>query len=94
MDAASLYDLLKTLSDAGREIATQQQGLADHGGATVAISLQDVAVVKAFAEQPAAHARVWQGMPQACISLTDVTRWHKDLFCKNIPRGSHDQCIY
>lgn len=93
MDAASLYDLLKTLSDAGREIATQQQGLADHGGAIVTISQQDLAVVKAFAEQPAAHATVWQGMPQACISLTDVTRWHKDLYCKN-KLHSHDQCIY
>ncbi len=77
MDADSLYDLLKPLSDAGREIASQQQGLADRSSAThssARIDSQDVLVIKAFAEQSAAHAAIWQGMPQAGISLTDVTR--------------------
>lgn len=77
MTADSLYDLLKSFSDAGREIASQQQGLADPSSATQSptrIGSQDVSVIKAFAEQTAAHAAVWQGMPQAGISLTDVTR--------------------
>ncbi len=77
MTADSLYDLLKSFSDAGREIASQQQGLADPSSTThsfARIGLQDVSVIKAFAEQTAAHATIWQGMPQAGISLTDVTR--------------------
>ncbi|KAL0028583.1 hypothetical protein WJX79_003483 [Trebouxia sp. C0005] len=77
MTADSLYDLLKPLSDAGREIASQQQGLADRSSAThssAQMDSQDVLVIKAFAEQTAAHVTIWQGMPQAGISLTDVTR--------------------
>ena len=77
MTADSLYDLLKHFSDAGREIASQQQGLADRSSAihpSVRIDSKDVSVIKAFAEQTAAHAAIWQGMPQAGISLTDVTR--------------------
>lgn len=80
MDATSLYDLLKPLSDAGREIAAQQQGLAEHGNGAAPSSLigrQDIAVIKSFAEQAAAHTATWQGMPQAGISLTDVARSEK-----------------
>ena len=76
MTADSLYDLLKPFSDAGREIASQQQGLAARSSTnqSARIDSQHVLVIKAFAEQTAAHATIWQGMPQAGISLTDVTR--------------------
>ena len=75
MDINALYDLLKLLSNTGRELVAQQRGSA--AGGTVALEFlqnDDVLTSKAFSEQATAHTEVWQGMPQAGISLSDVSR--------------------
>ena len=77
MGETPLYDLLKSLSDAGREIAAQAQGVGDNasaGAVSIPLHLQDIMLVRQFAEQTALHSEVWQGMPQAGISLTEVNR--------------------
>ena len=76
MSATNLYELLKPLSDAGRGIAAQQQGSADGSAISLCAKpvMHDVCGVRYFAEQAAGHTAIWQGMPQAGISLTDVTR--------------------
>ena len=75
MDTQALYDLLRSLSHAGREVAAQQQGLAEDGSIScVSLHTEDIRVIKCFAEHAAAHTAVWQGMPQAGISLSDIAR--------------------
>ena len=75
MDPQTLYDLLKSLSCYGREVAAQQQGLGGKDSASCPIlHTDDVWVIKRFAERATAHIAVWQGMPQAGISLSDIAR--------------------
>lgn len=75
MDTQTLYDLLRSLSHAGREVAAQQQGLAGNGRISCdTLHAEDVHIIKCFAERPVAHTAVWQGMPQAGISLSDIAR--------------------
>lgn len=82
MDTQTLYDLLRSLSHAGREIAAQQQGLAGDGSMScVTLHAEDVQLIKCFAEHAVAHAAVWQGMPQAGISLSDIARCGIRLAC-------------
>ncbi|KAL3140652.1 hypothetical protein ABBQ32_005218 [Trebouxia sp. C0010 RCD-2024] len=80
MDTQTLYDLLRSLSHAGREVAAQQQGLAGNGRISCdTLHAEDVHIIKCFAERPVAHTAVWQGMPQAGISLSDIARCLNDL---------------
>lgn len=78
MDVEPLYDLLRHLCQAGREIAAaQQQGIEEgsaHGHEPVVVQLHHVDVVQGFAQATASHQSGWQGIPQAGISLADVSR--------------------
>ena len=77
MEHQNLYDLLKQLSEGGRNIAAQQQGLSDHEnthGLEVPLLPDHADVAKSFAQTTADHGSAWQGMPQAGISLTYVAR--------------------
>lgn len=75
MDTQTLYDLLKSLSCSGRQVAAQQQGLGRIDSVSCpTLHIDDVQVIKCFAERATAHTAVWQGMPQAGISLSDVAR--------------------
>lgn len=75
MDTQTLYDLLKSFSWSGREVAAQQLGLAQIDSASCpTVHAEDVHVFKCFAEHVTAHTEVWQGMPQAGISLSDTAR--------------------
>ena len=80
MDVNALYDLLRHLSSAGREVAAQQGLTGSSGFAHPVFQEEDVALVRAFAEHTSALAEVWQGMPQAGISLSDVSRCCRVLF--------------
>ena len=78
MACTQLYDLLRQLSEGGREVAARQQGLeGDSAAAEVAFVMQPhhVLIVEAFAQPSADQGSAWQGMPQAGISLTDVARY-------------------
>lgn len=75
MDSHTLYDLLKSLSCSGREVAAQQQGLRENDSVPCpTLHTDDVWVIKCFAESATAHTAAWQGMPQAGISLSDIAR--------------------
>lgn len=75
MDTQTLYDLLKLLSCSGRKVAAQQQGLRENDTVSCpSLHIDDVRVIKCFAERATAHTAVWQGMPQAGISLSDTAR--------------------
>lgn len=75
MDTQTLYDFLRSWSLAGREVAAQQQGLADNGSVPfINLQAEDVHIIKRFAEGTVAHTAVWKGMPQAGISLSDIAR--------------------
>lgn len=74
MESQTLYDLLKSLSCSGREVA-QQQGLGENDSMSCpSLHTDDVRVIKCFAESATAHTAVWQGMPQAGISVSDIAR--------------------
>ena len=75
MDTNALYDLLKFLSNTGREVAAQLQGSTGDGIISLeSLQKDDVPILRAFAEQISAHTEVWQSMPHAGISLSDVSR--------------------
>ena len=72
METQTLYDLLKSLSCSGRE---KHQGLGENDSVSCpSLHTDDVLVIKCFAESATAHTAVWQGMPQAGISLSDIAR--------------------
>lgn len=78
MEHTDLYDLLRQLSEGGREVAAKQQGLDGHNTTSeTAMSLlpHHASVAKAYAKAPADQSSAWHGMPQAGISLTDVARY-------------------
>lgn len=84
MACTQLYDLLRQLSEGGREVAARQQGLdGDSVAAEMAFVMQPrhVHMVEAFAQASADQGSAWQGMPQAGISLTDVARYRRPLQC-------------
>lgn len=75
MDTQTLYDLLKSFSYSGREIGAQQLGLAQNDSASCpTLHVEDVRAIQSFAECVNGHTAVWQGMPQAGISLSDTAR--------------------
>lgn len=82
-----LYDLLRQLSEGGRAVAAQERGLSEHQSVseTAPVLLpRHVNVAKAFAQAGYDQTAVWQNMPQAGISLTDVARYtscHNALPC-------------
>lgn len=84
MACTQLYELLRQLSEGGREVAARQQGLdGDSAAAEVAFVMlpHHVHIVEAFAQASADQGSAWQGMPQAGISLTDVARYRRSTQC-------------